>query len=126
MSSSQLNTLVASVIYKGKNKSLIKSSSYRCIKVSPIIGALIDYYIDPLAESIFLHTQSPDQLGFTAGLSYLLAAVQRGECRRWAIDKKLTCFGISWDGEAAFPSVEQDIHIKRAIISWGTRRLSFT
>ena len=43
--------------------------------------------------------QSPDQLGFTANLSYLMAAVQRGECQRWALDQKLTCFGVSLDGE---------------------------
>ena len=60
----------------------------------------------------YLPAQSKDQLGFTAGVSYLLAAVQRGECQRWAIDKKLTCFGVSLDGEAAFPSVERDIQIR--------------
>ena len=46
---------------------------------SPILGALIDYYLDPQAEAIFRPVQSPDQLGFTAGISYLLAAVHRGE-----------------------------------------------
>ena len=80
--------------------------------MTPIIGAIIDYYIDPVAEMIFRPAQSPDQLGFTAGVSYLLAAIQRGECQRWAIDKKLTCFGVSLDGEAAFPSVEREIQIR--------------
>ena len=111
---------LGTAFYKGKNKSLTKSNSYRRITVSPIIGALIDYYIDPVAESIFQQTQSPDQLGFTGGISYLLAAVQRGECQRWAIDKKLTCFGISLDGEAAFPSVERDIQV-RELYSAGER-----
>ena len=111
---------LGTAVYKGKNKSLTKSNSYRRITVSPIIGALIDYYIDPVAESIFQQTQSPDQLGFTGGISYLLAAVQRGECQRWAIDKKLTCFGISLDGEAAFPSVERDIQV-RELYSAGER-----
>ena len=73
---------------------------------------LIDYYLDPKAEAVFQPSQSPDQLGFTAGVSYLLAAVQRGECQRWAIDRKQTCFGVSLDGEAAFPSVERDIQVR--------------
>ena len=56
--------------------------------------------------------QSSEQFGFTKGVSYLLAAVLRGECQRWAVDNKLTCFGVSLDGEAAFPSVDRDILIR--------------
>ena len=65
-----------------------------------------------MAEAIFLPIESPDQLSFTAGVSYLLAALQRGECQRWAVDQKLTCFGVSLDGESAFPSVERRIQIR--------------
>ena len=81
---------------------------------------LLDYYIDPQAEAIFRPKQSPDQLGFTSGISYLLGAVQRGECQRWATDNKITCFGVSLDGEAAFPSVERDIQV-RELYSVGER-----
>ena len=88
------------------------ANSYRRITVTPILGAIIDYYIDPVAEHIFKQVQSPDQLGFSAGVSYLLAAVQRGECQRWAVYNNLTCFGVSLDGEAAFPSVERDIQVR--------------
>ena len=108
----QIKLGLGSALYKGKNKPITKSNSYRRITVTPIIGAIIDYYVDPVAESIFRPSQSPDQLGFTAGVSYLLAAVQRGECQRWAVDKKLTCFGVSLDGEAAFPSVEREIQVR--------------
>ena len=107
-------------MFKGKNKPASKSSSYRRITVSPILGALIDYYIDPKAEAIFRPKQSPDQIGFTSGLSYLLGAIQRGECQRWVIDNKLTCFGVSLDGKAAFPSVERDIQV-RELYSIGER-----
>ena len=95
-----------------KKKPLSKSNSYRRITVTPIIGAIIDYYLDPPSEALFRKSQSPDQLGFTAGISYLLAALQRGECQRWAIDQKQTCFGVSLDGEAAFPSVEREIQVR--------------
>ena len=88
--------------------------------MTPILGAIIDYYLDPIAEALFRPAQSPDQLGFTSGISYLLAAIQRGECQRWAIDQKLTCFGVSLDGEAAFPSVERDIQV-RELYSVGER-----
>ena len=99
-------------LHKGKNKPITKSKSYRRITVTPIIGSILDKYVDPAAEKIFREVQSPDQLGFTADLNYLMAAVQRGECQRWAIDQKLTCFGVSLDGEAAFPSVEREIQVR--------------
>ena len=108
----QIKLGLGTAVFKGKKKPASKSSSYRRITVSPILGAIIDYYIDPKAESVFRPHQSPDQLGFTSGISYLLAAVQRGECQRWAIDQKLTCFGVSLDGEAAFPSVERNIQVR--------------
>ena len=49
-----------------------------------------------------------------------MASVHHGECQRWAIDNKLTCFGISLDGEAAFPSVERKIQV-RELYSAGER-----
>ena len=112
LSCRQIKLGLATPIYKKKNKPIALSSSYRRITVTPIVGAIIDYYIDPKAEAIFRPIQSPDQLGFTAGVSYLLAALQRGECQRWAVDQKLTCFGVSLDGESAFPSVERSIQIR--------------
>ena len=120
LSCPQLKTGLGTAVFKGKKKPLSKSSSYRRITVTPILGALIDYYLDPIAEAIFRPHQSPDQLGFTTGISYLLAAIQRSECQRWAIDHKLTCFGVSLDGEAAFPSVEREIQV-RELYSVGER-----
>ena len=108
----QIKLGLGTAVFKAKDKPITKSTSYRRITVTPILGAIIDYYIDPVAEQIFRPNQSKDQLGFTSGVSYLLGAIQRGECQRWALDKKLTCFGVSLDGEAAFPSVERDIQIR--------------
>ena len=116
----QLKVGLATTIHKGKNKPATKSSSYRRITVTPIIGSILDKYVDPIAEKVFRPSQSPDQLGFTSKLNYLMASVQRGECQRWALDKKQTCFGISLDGESAFPSVEREIQI-RELYSVGER-----
>ena len=41
-----------------------------------------------------------------------MAAIERAECQRWALDHKQTCFGVSLDGEAAFPSVDRDIQVR--------------
>ena len=112
LSCPQMKLGLGSAVWKGKKKPLAKSTSYRRITVTPILGAIVDYYLDPQAEAVFRPAQSPDQLGFTAGISYLLAAIHRGECQRWAIDRKLTCFGVSLDGEAAFPSVEREIQVR--------------
>ena len=116
----QVKLGLGTALHKGKGKSLNMSNSYRRITVSPIFGAIIDHYIDPVAETLFRQVQSRDQLGFTSGISYLLAAVQRGECQQWAVDRKLTCFGVSLDGEAAFPSVEREIQV-RALYTAGER-----
>ena len=45
LSSTQLNTSVASIIHKGKNKPLNHHKSYRQVRVSPLIGRCLDEYI---------------------------------------------------------------------------------
>ena len=109
---SQLKTGLGTALHKGKGKPVDRSESYRRITVTPHIGSILDRYIDPLTERIFRQVQSPDQLGFTEGISYLMAAVQRGECQRWAVDTKTTCYGVSLDGEAAFPSIDREIQVR--------------
>ena len=108
----QIKAGVGTAAYKGKKKPRSLSSSYRRITVTPQIGNIIDRYIDPIAEAIFRPVQSNDQYGFTKNVSYLMAAVLRGECQRWALDRKETCFGVSFDGQAAFPSVDRDIQVR--------------
>ena len=108
----QVKAGVGTAAFKGRKKPRSQVSSYRRITVTPQIGALLDRYIDPIAEAIFLPSQSPDQYGFTRGISYLMCAILRGECQRWALDRKLTCFGVSFDGKAAFPSVDRDIQVR--------------
>ena len=108
----QVKKGLSTAVYKGKKKPVSKSSSYRRITVTPQIGGILDRYIDPMAEKIFQKVQSSDQLGFTKNISYLMGAVQRGECQRWALDRKQTCFGVSFDGKAAFPSVDRDIQVR--------------
>ena len=108
--------LISSYIYKGKKKPVAQSSLYRRITVTPQIGSILDRCIDPIAENVFKSHQSPDQNGFTKDVSYLMAAVPRGECQRWALDSRQTCFGVRFDGKAAFPSVEYAA--ARALLLW--------
>ena len=112
LSSPQAKAGLGTSVHKGKKKPLHQSSSYRRITVTPQIGSILDRFIDPKAEEIFRSSQSPDQYGFTRNISYLMGAVLRGECQRWAIDTKQTCYGVSFDGKAAFPSVDRDIQIR--------------
>ena len=109
---SQIKAGLGTSVYKSKKKPVSQSSSYRRITVTPQLGSILDRYLDPLAEEIFSHVQSPDQYGFTKNLSYLMASVLRGECQRWALDCKKTCFGVSFDGQAAFPSVDREIQVR--------------
>ena len=112
LSCPQIKAGLGTSVYKGKKKPLSQSTSYRRITVTPQIGSILDRYIDPMAEEIFRRVQSSDQYGFTKNISYLMGAVLRGECQRWALDTKQTCFGVSFDGKAAFPSVDRDIQVR--------------
>ena len=116
----QIKKGLSSAVYKGKRKPVSESTSYRRITVTPYIGSILDRYIDPMAEHMFLKVQSSDQLGFTRKISYLMAAVERGECQRYALDTKQTCFGVSFDGQAAFPSVDRDILVRELYSSGET------
>ena len=69
-------------IHKGRKKPINQSSSYRRVTVTPQIGGILDRYINPEARAIFRPVQSPSQYGFTEAVSYLLAAVERGESQR--------------------------------------------
>ena len=112
LSCPQVKAGLGTAIYKGKKKPVSQSSSYRRITVTTLIGSILDRYIDPLAEFVFRPQQNSEQYGFTQQITYLMAAFLRGECQRWAIDTKQTCFGISFDGKAAFPSVDRDIQVR--------------
>ena len=112
LSCPQVKAGLGTAVFKGKKKSPFLSSSYRRITVTPQIGSIIDRYLDPIAEAIFRPVQNSEQYGFTKGVSYLVAAVLRGECQRWALDTKQTCFGVSFDGKAAFPSVDREIQVR--------------
>ena len=116
----QIKKDLSTAVFKGNRKPVTSSNSYRRITVTPQIGSILDRYIDPIAENIFRKAQSPEQFGFSRGISYLLGAIVRGECQRFAIDNKQTCFGVSFDGKAAFPSVDRDIQV-RELYSSGER-----
>ena len=85
----QVKMGLGTAVFKGKRKPKFQSSSYRRITVTPQIGSILDRYIDPIAEEIFRPSQDSEQYGFTKNISYLLAAILRGECQRWAIDSKV-------------------------------------
>ena len=108
----QVKKGIGSAVYKGKKKPLTDPNSFRRITVTPQLGNILDRYVDPVAEAIFARVQSADQLGFTKNISYLMGSVERGECQRWALDRKITCFGVSLDGKAAFPSVDREILVR--------------
>ena len=73
--SPQLNTAVASVMYKGTSKSVYNHKSYRLVRVLPLIGRIFDEFVRPVFCDITRPHHNPNQYGFTAGLSYLLAAL---------------------------------------------------
>ena len=120
LSSTQLNTAVASVIHKGKNKPVVNHKSYRLVRVSPLIGRIIDEYLRPNIENITKPIQNRSQYGFTVNVSYMLAALQRHETEKFCIDNKKTFFGCSLDGESAFEVVNRTIQLRELYCSGET------
>ena len=112
LSSYQLNTSVASIVYKGKEKPVFKHKSYRQVRVTPLIARIIDEHLRPNIINITKPLQNSSQYGFTAKVSYLLGALQRHETETFCIDMKTTFFGCSLDGQAAFEIVNRTILLR--------------
>ena len=83
LSCSQVKAGLGTAVYKGRKKPVSLSSSYRRITVTPQIGSILDRYIDPIAEDIFLRVQSADQYGFTYPTSWLLFCVVSARGGPW-------------------------------------------
>ena len=113
MSSAQLNTAVASIVYKaGKNKSVYEHKSYRQVRVSPLIGRCLDEFLRPNLIKITKPIQNSSQYGFTENVNYLMGALQRHEVEKFCVDTKKTFFGCSLDGESAFEVVDRGIQLR--------------
>ena len=57
LSEPQLNTAIASVIYKGKDKKVTLHKSYCLVRVTPLVGRLVDEHIRP----VIVKTTKPGQ-----------------------------------------------------------------
>ena len=77
LSSPQLNTAVATVIHKGKGKSTYTYKSYRQVRVTPLIGRLLDEFLRPVKLSMTRRTQNINQYGFTECITYMMGAAKK-------------------------------------------------
>ena len=131
LSSKQLNTAVATVVYKGKGKPVSHHKSYRQVRVSPLIGRLLDEFLRPTKVKMTRWQQNFNQYGFTENISYLMGALQRHETEKYCYDNKLTFFGCSLDGKSAFEVVDRDIQLRELYCSgqigsyWRSSKLSY-
>ena len=117
ISTPQLNTAVATIVYKGKSKPVSNHKSYRQVRVSPLIGRLLDEYLRPAKIEMTRSVQNTNQYGFTENMSYLLGALQRHEVEKYCQDNKWTFFGCSLDGESAFEVVDREIQLRELYCS---------
>ena len=69
LSSPQLNTSVASVVYKGKGKPLFNHKPHRLVRVTPLFGHIIDEHMRPPLVDIVRPMQNINQYGFTETVS---------------------------------------------------------
>ena len=112
LSSPQLNTALATIVYKGKGKPTHQHKSYRQVRVTPLIGRLLDEYLRPVKIKLTRQQQSINQYGFSENISYMMGALQRHEVEKFCIDNKTTFFGCSLDGESAFEVVDRTIQLR--------------
>ena len=112
LSSPQLNTAVATIVYKSKGKPIYHHKSYRQVRVTPLIGRLLDEFLRPVKICLPRQQQDINQYGFTANISYMMGALQRHEVEKFCMDNKLTFFGCSLDGESAFEVVDRTIQLR--------------
>ena len=117
LSSPQLNTSIASIVHKGKGRPVTKHKSYRQVRVSVLIGRLIDEYIRPIFVAAYRPIQNINQYGFTQGITYLMGALQRHEAEQHCLDLKKTFFGCSLDGDSAFEVVNREILTRELYMS---------
>ena len=85
LSSSQLNTALASIVFKGKGKSVYKHKSYRQVWVTPLIGRCLDEFIRPNLVTLTNPIQNSSQYGFTEEITYMIGALQRHEIEKFCI-----------------------------------------
>ena len=112
LSSPQLNTAVATIIHKGKGKSVYNYKSYRQVRVTPLIGRLLDEFLRPIKTNLTNRKQNINQYGFSEGITYMMGALQRHEVEKYCQDNKITFFGCSLDGESAFEVVDRTIQLR--------------
>ena len=117
LSSPQLNTSVASIVYKAKNKPINHHKSYRQVRVTPLIARCLHEYIRPNITKITKPIQNDSQYGFTEDITYLMGALQRHETEKFCMDSKKTFFGCSLDGESAFEVVNRAIQTRELYIA---------
>ena len=112
LSSPQLNTSLTSIVYKGKNKPVHHHKSHRQVRVTPLIGRLIDEFTRPVSVKNTKPHQDINQYGFSEGITYMMGALQRHETEKFCIDMKKTFYGCSLDGESAFEVVDRNIQTR--------------
>ena len=117
LSSPQLNTSVTSIIHKGKQKSIFHHKSYRQVRVTPLVGRLLDEFTRPISVRNAKPFQNINQYGFSEGITYMMGALQRHETEKFCIDSKKTFFGCSLDGESAFEVVDRTIQTRELYCS---------
>ena len=70
LSAPQLNTAVATIVHKGKGKSVYSHKSYRQVRVTPLIGRLLDEYLRPVKVGLTRDQQNINQYGFSEHITY--------------------------------------------------------
>jgi hypothetical protein len=95
LSSTQLNTAAASIVYKGKRKPIYHHKSYRQVRVTPLIGRCLDEHIRPYLVTITKPIQNSSQYRFTEGITYMMGGMKR---RSSVLTTRKLSLAVAWMG----------------------------
>ena len=102
------NTVVANMLYKGKNKKRSDPMSYRRISIGSIFQKIIDRYLTKETNKIAKDAQGPSQYGFTSDLSFLQLTVLRENVQKIAEETGKLMICLASDISDAFSQTTRE------------------
>ena len=113
----ELNTVYASILYKGHGKDRTQSRSYRTISMCPILSKALDIYVKELSSGAWMDVQAPTQFQ-GQGMSHEIASLLLTETILYSRHtSKKPLFALFLDAKSAFDRVVKEILVRNLFFS---------
>ena len=85
------------------------------MRILPWLVRIFDEYVRPKFMKITKPFHNLNQYGFTAGITYLMAALQRHKAEMFCLDYKNKFFSVKLDGQSVFDFVSRPIQMRELL-----------